>query len=386
MPQVTTRYERAKLYEEIWKQPVREVAKAYGVSDTALKKVCDRLKVPRPSNRYWARKAAGHAVQVDPLPALMAGDPVIHETSRWVYPPPEPPSPEEVAFRARPEFQLRAVELPFEIEIQSALDRPLKAVAVTLKALRKAKPARDGLVAPHGVDGLPVQVGVRQVERAIRFLDALIKGVEKAGHRLVPNEGYGPRWRFVVDGEDVQFSVRERLKQTPHIEVPSEFYAPKWDHQPTGELRFDIEYDATWRSKQRWEDSPRATLESQVNHIFKTILEIGPHQKARQAERDARERQRHEEHERRRIAEQKAVDARRAAEAIVEMAQKWDRARVLREFVEVVRLEATKRFGVVDPDSSAAQWLQTANAVADSIDPMLALFAQPAPNRPDTES
>ena len=31
-----SQYNRAKLYEEVWKEPVSVVAKRYGVSDTAL--------------------------------------------------------------------------------------------------------------------------------------------------------------------------------------------------------------------------------------------------------------------------------------------------------------------------------------------------------------
>lgn len=38
MPYITIRYEREKLYEEVWAEPVQIVAKRYGVSDIALRK------------------------------------------------------------------------------------------------------------------------------------------------------------------------------------------------------------------------------------------------------------------------------------------------------------------------------------------------------------
>ncbi len=33
-------YEREKLYEEVWAEPVKIVAQSYGVSDVALAKTC----------------------------------------------------------------------------------------------------------------------------------------------------------------------------------------------------------------------------------------------------------------------------------------------------------------------------------------------------------
>lgn len=59
MPYVTLRYERGKLYEEVWAEAVTTVAKRYGVSDVALRKICKQLTVPLPPLGYWARVAAG---------------------------------------------------------------------------------------------------------------------------------------------------------------------------------------------------------------------------------------------------------------------------------------------------------------------------------------
>jgi hypothetical protein len=48
MPHVTIRYERGKLYEEVWAAPATKVAKTYGVSDVAPRKICKKLTVPLP--------------------------------------------------------------------------------------------------------------------------------------------------------------------------------------------------------------------------------------------------------------------------------------------------------------------------------------------------
>jgi hypothetical protein len=61
-------YEREKLYEEVWKEPVLVVANRYGVSNVALAKACRKLAVPLPPRGYWARVRAGR--KAPPRPPL----------------------------------------------------------------------------------------------------------------------------------------------------------------------------------------------------------------------------------------------------------------------------------------------------------------------------
>jgi hypothetical protein len=69
--ELASRYDRQKLYEEIWSEPIQHVAKKYGVSDVGLAKVCRKLDIPRPGRGYWAIKAAGKPVPRQPtLPEL----------------------------------------------------------------------------------------------------------------------------------------------------------------------------------------------------------------------------------------------------------------------------------------------------------------------------
>ncbi|MBM4324727.1 MAG: hypothetical protein FJ115_14295 [Deltaproteobacteria bacterium] len=70
MGERTEVYDREKLYEEVWKEPVLVVAKRYGVSDVALAKACRKLAVPLPPRGYWARIQAGQVPKRPPLPPL----------------------------------------------------------------------------------------------------------------------------------------------------------------------------------------------------------------------------------------------------------------------------------------------------------------------------
>jgi len=69
--QLASRYDREKIYEEIWSEPIQRVAKRYDISDVGLAKVCKKLKIPRPGRGYWAIKAAGKPIpKRPPLPEL----------------------------------------------------------------------------------------------------------------------------------------------------------------------------------------------------------------------------------------------------------------------------------------------------------------------------
>ena len=64
-----TSYDRDVLYEQVWAEPVRDLAKRYGVSDVALAKACRRLSVPAAGPRLLGQ-ASGRA---DAAAAAAAG-------------------------------------------------------------------------------------------------------------------------------------------------------------------------------------------------------------------------------------------------------------------------------------------------------------------------
>jgi hypothetical protein len=83
MGERTEIYEREKLYEEVWKEPVLVVANRYGVSNVALAKACWKLDVPLPPRGYWARIRAGRKAPPRPhLPPYKS--PARNQTTRRV--------------------------------------------------------------------------------------------------------------------------------------------------------------------------------------------------------------------------------------------------------------------------------------------------------------
>jgi hypothetical protein len=66
-PLPPSRYNRQRLYDEVWTEPTQKVAQRYGVSDVAIAKACTMLDIPKPPRGYWAKQAAGHTLPERPM-------------------------------------------------------------------------------------------------------------------------------------------------------------------------------------------------------------------------------------------------------------------------------------------------------------------------------
>ena len=61
-------FTREELYRLVWSEPLRTLAKRFGISDVALAKRCRAANIPLPGLGYWAKKEAGKKVFQPALP------------------------------------------------------------------------------------------------------------------------------------------------------------------------------------------------------------------------------------------------------------------------------------------------------------------------------
>lgn len=67
-------FDRERLYEEVWAEPMTAIAARYEVSSSFLARVCKRMNVPRPPRGYWAKLKIGKATSRPPLLEASPGD------------------------------------------------------------------------------------------------------------------------------------------------------------------------------------------------------------------------------------------------------------------------------------------------------------------------
>jgi hypothetical protein len=317
---------RVDLYTLVWERPVTHVAKEFGVSDVAVRKICAKHGIPTPPLGYWAKLQHGKKVRKLPLPALKAGESddvdLVVRTAKT--------QPPEVGETHQAALQEEAAE---GSRISVPAERPAKLhplAEATERTLRKAKPDHEGFVASQGAGKLDVRVGPASVERVALIIHALVRGALDRGHQLSADSDF----RIIVDEQPLAVRIYETKDKMEHVptaeelrrqakeeewrsKFPSAYRSNHkvyrtWDYFPSGRLMLEISdpVQARWRSDPimgRWRDRSAKPLEHYLSEMMvalKTGGAIARHQRAKEAEesrlaKEAEERRREQERQRR---------------------------------------------------------------------------------------
>ena len=374
MPYVTLRYERVKLYEEVWIEAVTTVAKRYGISDVALRKICRKLAIPLPPLGYWAKIAAGKKLPTPPLPKYSGPAEIVRQ--RYVSDEPVEPDPEHLV--ARREFEARSEN---RIVVAETLDKPHALIAATKRALRKPKHRNLGNQPMTEQQALAISVSEASLPRALRIMDALVKALDARGMplRIEPDE----KRRSCLMLQDQVLAIRlaentsrtereptekerQAIKQYGHTYLPD-----RYSYQHTSALKLGIIGDYSDELKKVVSDGKHQRVEQFLNEFIVKI------------EAEAVRRKRHEEHlERQRLRweeearlqrehdekQQKEMERLKALEAEV---HNWKRAEGIRAYVAAVETNAARGDGRIELNSDLGQWIAWARQKADWLDPNL---------------
>lgn len=372
---------RSTLYEEVWATPMSRLAERYGLSDVALKKVCRKMGIPTPPRGYWARRRHGHAVRRPALPAPLPGTPQKHTFYL------RPKGLEEPDFK--PEIPARLQTAADTLVVSATLRNPDLFVARTRDALKNRLATKRfaldqyGRVAPGGPGTFDVDLCPASIPRALRILDALVRGARRAGFEVADR---GRAVHFVVEGEEVHFRLREPTRQE-RIELPKEkrhWGRYEFRHHPTGRLELEITQDRWWIPRHVWRDTERQRLEDLLGSFLVGVY------RAACTYRDSRlEDERQREEERRREEEQRRLERLRAEEAerrrrLEEQAERWRRSRDVAAFVDEVARRAAAAPLEGEAKEALGAWLAWAREHAERLDPLsrgLPPFPEPTEGR-----
>jgi hypothetical protein len=362
---------REELYERVWKEPLVRVAKEFGLSDRGLAKVCVRMEIPLPGRGYWRQVETGRSMKRKPLPKLKKGR---SEVRIYPHSAPEtaPTSSEE---DPRVEFEKRKGN---RILVQPELSEPLPLIERTRSALSAAKPDGERMVTPRTLKALDVRIGAESVPRALRLLDALLKGLNDRGLKVkVSQDGARKTW-VTVDGEEIPLALRERRKRVPHRPTaqelaekkkwPSLTRIPEYDWVPSGELLLVIEH-SSW-SRQIVADGKRQRLEERLNKFVVALYSAADRRKRERIEEERRRRQRIEDEKRRVEEERRRWEESQRIQRLERGMEAWEKANRIRAYVDAVRREAETTASDSSSDGDLAGWVRWALGYADRLDPL----------------
>lgn len=360
------RFKREELYELVWAQPVTKLAKSYGLSDVGFAKICRKLKVPIPGRGYWQRKGL---VKRPPLLATKGPvEHVMHIRRQDKTPACEIQTTEEqvkITFENLPENQIHVMPV-----LRAA--HPL--VALTEKSL-KSNPDKYGRIRPNVEGCLNVVICPDSIDRAMRILDALIKGLEARGFAVSANR----RGTFVsIMDENIEIGLEEHAKridrkltplQKKELEKQPWMFYEKYDYVPSGVLSLKIQAWSCGNQK-IWSDG-RKRLEDRLNAFVIGLIKVAEAEKIRRLEQERRERERQEREQRQREIERQIREEKERVQALERDALAWHKGQLIRAYIEAVKEDAIRKHGEIPPGSELYKRLLWAEKQADLIDPLI---------------
>lgn len=359
-------YDRAKLLEEVWTEPVQAVALRYQFSDVGLKKLCSRLLIPTPPRGYWAKLKAGRTVPSRPALKPYNGNP--RHLYRFVAQP-VPPTEGIVPVDERLEPVLAFERDPANyIQVPSRGTRWHHLVAATRDAFNAGYKDSRGIPLPRG-KGVDIAVSAEQRMRALRIMNTLIKALEKRGFKLVQGDHHVEVEMF---GVRLPLSVFEATKRTSYVPTAKQVaaksrgeysYWPPYQYTPSGKLEIRCG-DGGAVIK----DSARASIEEQLNKAVEVLagraVSILLYREEQERLNEIRERRCREAQ-----SQQAIQDAeKKKLEQLIEDAQRWQKAEVIRAFIRAQEVCASGEGALFDQQLEFLAW---ARAKADWLDPLV---------------
>lgn len=386
-------YKRETLYEEVWSQPLLEVARHYGVSDVAIAKTCRKMHIPLPGRGYWSKVQNGQTVRKESLPPFDTC-PVVRRMSKK---PKAPEAPKKsIEERLVPEAfvledeliqkeALPEMKIIYRPDVKLTNRYVLNTERKLNDSLRK-KPGHfeRGRCISSDDEAFQVSVGPDNIRRALSILQILCDALEKRGYPIGPKPkdpkekqeaqyGYHvrepiPIYAKVLDTYII-FRITERsFKREIAPEHRTSSYMTH-EYMPTGKLCFEI-LTSPYGSYARhtWQDGKNLKVEDQIHEFIINMIHIATMEKENAAQDEIRHKQWLIDEEKRRGRELLEQMDKARIKTLIEEAERLINIIQIRDYIAVITEEGKRRLGESYPDSDFAKWVQWADQFLEKND------------------
>lgn len=193
--------------------------------------------------------------------------------------------------------------------------------------------------------------------RGLRFMDTLLKLLEKRGHQITINR----ETKVIIRGESYSIRIDEKHRR---VKRPSEYSWDTFDLEPTGNLCLKVDSFP----KKEWADSKNKKLEDRLVDIV-AWLEIKGEEDEQQAIASAIWNKKYEEEKQREKELQILKDEELAKfEGLFQAATRFQKAQYLRNFIQEFEDYAIKS-NSLNPEKQ--EWINWAKEKADWYDPFI---------------
>ncbi|WP_228101049.1 hypothetical protein [Paenibacillus donghaensis] len=374
--QVYNIYDRELLYNEIWLDPVTEIAKRYAVSDVAIRKVCQSLDIPMPPVGYWAKLRAGKAVTRTPLP--ITNKPT-KKTGVRTGTYSTPPLEKETLSFLNEEDRSVVLSIATQIRLPDEIAKMHPTIIAHRKAViewkKKQKEQESRGYNRRGMDTplfLADTVSEEALPRVLHIFDALIKAMEPLECSLTSD------LKFIVNRETVSVSVTEAKDEIKHIPTKEEnikllkYEEDKrrhsWASKPKirkYEYVYNGRITVSVNSSKSFRDCKSYVIEDRLGDLMISLYEASDILRQEREAREEAERKRQEEERRKENCRQRVNEEVDKTLMLGNLSEDYDVACKIRRYIAAV--EAS---GNLDPKT--LEWIEWAKTKADWYDPTIA--------------
>jgi len=337
------RLNRKDLYELVWNNSFLSLSKKYKISDVGLKKICNRLNIPRPSMEYKRLLRKGKKRGIPKLPEKFSGKAEIYLSLRDA-------SEKKISF-AKYKKQIED-ELGENLIVPERLIKPdifVKNYRKFIISLNNKKNEEWRKYQNHA--NISVSNSLRG--RAMRIMDTMIKALGLRGHSVVVVD----RQTYVeIYGERIKIRLCERQKMNKGENVS---YLDRYEN--TGLLSFRI-VDNYVSERENSEQK----LESQLSRIIARLELLGQRLRDERKEREKYWAEQREIERIRKEAEERRIKELEDFKGLLTKAERWQKTRFLRGFLEAFQEDAIRQGTLTE---EVKRWFEWANKKADWYDP-----------------
>jgi hypothetical protein len=386
-------YNRETLYEEVWKAPLLEVAKRYGVSDVAIAKTCRKMQIPLPGRGYWSKIQNGQILQQIPLPPFDKC-PLVR---RRFQKPKQPQVPEKTieerlvpeAFVLEQELLLKEslpeMQVHYQPDIKLTNPYVLNTERKLQESLRK-KPGyfEKGRCISSNDEAFEVSVGADNITRALAILEVLCDALEQRGYPIGtkpkdPKEKQETRYGYLArEPQPIYAKVLDtyiifRITERSHrreiaLENRTDSYTT-YEYVPSGKLCFEI-LTSPYESYARhtWQEGKNLRIEDQINDFIINMIHLGTIKKENAALDEIRHKKWLIEEEKRRERERLQQMENSRIKTLVEETEKLVNINRIKDYITVITEEGKRRLGEEYTDSDFAKWVDWAQQFLEKND------------------
>lgn len=349
----TIELSRSEFHSIIWSTPLSKLTQMYAYNNDGIKKICKEFEIPMPDYGYWIKLKFNKKVITETLNSNYSGNENIKLTIRVDGNP--------INVNQTP-LTIRTKEIENDpkapLIVQSKITKPDLLTVQTKEHWINRKKAN--YIKDKNKITYPIRVSDAHKERALCFMDSLMKLLRYRGHTISIEYHYTC---VLINGIFIEMDLREASKR-----VPAKHPFSGTELEPIGEFIFKM---GKYSGEKEWRDG-KIKIESMLAKIVAKLEIYAEQEKIRKEESRIYWLEYEENKKRLEEIKKHKEEELKKFNILLKNSEQYNNAKLIRQYIEAEKQKAIAENNLT---TEKQDWIKWANDKADWYDPTI--------NKPD---